>query len=74
MKLYEGSESCITRSTIVYDLLFTKHYMCDQIKEDEMGGTYSTEGALENAMVYSENLKEINHMGHLDIAARLILS
>jgi hypothetical protein len=45
--------------------------MCDQIKEDEMGGTYSTEGALENAMVYSENLKEINHMGHLDIAARL---
>jgi hypothetical protein len=43
MKWQEGGDNSIVKGCMV-NLLFTKHYQDDQIKEGDMGGTCSAHG------------------------------
>ena len=56
-------------------LLFTKYYMGDQIKNNEMGGACSTYGKQERCIqgFGRAKLREIHHFEELGVDGRIIL-
>jgi hypothetical protein len=57
---------------IIYRHL-TKCYKHDQIKVDKRGRAFSTHGYDTYKKLWSENLKEVDHLGNLNTDGRTIL-
>jgi hypothetical protein len=59
---------------IIIESVRTTIIECDQVKEDEMGGTYSTHAMMRNSCsISAENLKLRDHMKDLGVNGKILL-